>query len=436
MEIVVTHRNADFDALASQVAAAKLYPGAVMVRTRQVSPSVRDFLALHKEHFELVPSNEVDQDAVTRLIVVDVRRASRLRDFDRLVERCAANDPTLDVSVYDHHAESADDIVANNGRVEPIGATTTMLVEMLLERGIQISAVEATLFALGIYSDTGAFTFPITTKRDISAAATLVGRGASLATIRFFLHPPLASMQRDAMLRLLDCTCEVDFGGVHVGVGVVELDRRINGLADVAEQVLAIDRFEAIFAIFVIGAHATIIARSQVPYIDVGDAMHALGGGGHPGAGSVLLKNTSADEARRLVLEYCDAHPFRPRLVRHMMSTPVHTVQPEQVLEQVHRYFRAQGISGAPVVRDGELIGVISKRDIRAAERDGRANLPVSSCMASHVKSTTPDEPLLRAFERMVQGDVGRLPVIENGHIVGIITRSDALRLLYPDQAK
>ena len=435
MEIIVTHRNADFDALAAQVAAAKLYPKAAMVRTRQVSPSVRDFLALHKEHFELVPYNEIDQDEVTRLIVVDVRRASRLRDFQRVLERVEAEDPDLEVVVYDHHTDSEDDIRAAKERVEPIGATVTMLVEELIDGGAQISAVEATLFALGIYSDTGAFTFPSTTKRDISVAATLLGLGASLATIRFFLHPPLVSEQRLAMLQLLECTTEVDYGGVHIGIGAVELDHRINGLADVAEQVLAIERFEALFAIFSVGAHTTIIARSQVPYIDVGDAMHALGGGGHPGAGSVLLKNTTPEDARRQVLEYCETNPFKPRLVRHMMSTPVHTVEPGQTLDQVHEYFVARGISGAPVVRDGELIGIISKRDIRAAKRDGRSHLPVSSCMGSNVRSTTPDEPLLRAFERMVKRDVGRLPVVENGHIVGIITRTDALRLLYPERA-
>jgi len=75
---------------------------------------------------------------------------------------------------------------------------------------------------------------------------------------------------------------------------------------------------------------------------------------------------------------------------------------------------------------------VISRRDIRAARRAGRSHLPVSSCMAHEVKTATPDEPLLRAFEQMVQADIGRLPVVEGRHIVGIITRSDALRMLYP----
>ncbi len=176
----------------------------------------------------------------------------------------------------------------------------------------------------------------------------------------------------------------------------------------------------------------TIIARSQVPYVDVGNVMVALGGGGHPGAGAAILKHTTAEEAKARVLVYCKEHPFRPRLVRHMMTTPVRTVEPRSSLDQVYQFFETQQISGAPVVDGGRLVGIISKRDIRAAQRDKRSHLPVSSCMAHEIKSATPDEPLLRAFEQMVQADIGRLPVIEGGHIVGILTRSDALRMLYP----
>ena len=219
---------------------------------------------------------------------------------------------------------------------------------------------------------------------------------------------------------------------MHIGIGVVPLFKRVNGLSEITSHVLDFDRYEALFALFPIGDHVTIIARSQVPYVDVGNVMVALGGGGHQGAGAATLKNTSAEQARAKVLEYCTAHPFRPRLVRHIMTTPVHTVDPRSSLDQVAHFFEAARISGAPVVEGGGWWAVISKRDIRAAKRDNRSHLPVSSCMAHGIKSATPEEPLLRAFEQMVQADIGRLPVIEGGHIVGIITRSDALRMLYP----
>ncbi len=434
MEVIVTHPNADFDALASQVAASKLYRAAVMVRTRKVSRTVRDFLALHKEHFELLTPEEIDQSAVTRMIVVDVRRESRLRDFKPLVERARAGDPSLEVIIYDHHHEAPDDLRGRVERIEPLGATTTMLVEQIVARGLPMSAMEATLYALGIYSDTGALTYRSTTPRDAKLAATLLARGASLATLGFFLRPPMDQQQRRVLGELVGQCVEVDLGGVHVGVGAVELKRIIPGLSEVTQEVLALERFEALFALFCRGSEVTIIARSQVPYIDAGNIMQALGGGGHPGAGAAKIKDASAEEVRARLLEQIKAHPFRPRLVRQMMTTPVHTVDRRASLEAVGKDFDRFGISGAPVVTDEQLHGVISKRDIRAALKAGRAHLPVASCMATSVLTTEPQVPLLRALEKMVEADIGRLPVIEDGQVVGIITRTDALRMLYPEQ--
>jgi len=118
------------------------------------------------------------------------------------------------------------------------------------------------------------------------------------------------------------------------------------------------------------------------------------------------------------------------------MSTPVHTVDRDATLEQVREDFARFGISGAPVVTEGHLAGIISRRDIRRAKQGGRMQLPVASCMATTVQTTEPQAPLLRAFEKMVEADIGRLPVVEEGHLVGIITRSDVLRLLYPEEIK
>jgi tRNA nucleotidyltransferase (CCA-adding enzyme) len=98
--------------------------------------------------------------------------------------------------------------------------------------------------------------------------------------------------------------------------------------------------------------------------------------------------------------------------------------------------FDRLNISGAPVVTDDRLAGIISRRDLRGAARAGRMHLPVASHMSTEVQTTEPQVPLLRAFEKMVEADIGRLPVVEAGHLVGIITRSDALRLLYPDRVK
>jgi len=432
MKLVVTHSYADFDALASQIAINRLFPDVVRARIGKVSPPVRDFLALHKDHFELTPIQEINLDTVSRVFFVDVRRADRLTAIEPLLGRIKEQDPSLEVIIYDHHEAAPDDLRGNVEVVEPVGATATLLVEELQRRRIFINPVDATVFALGIYSDTGSLTYPNTTPRDVEAAGFLITCGASLATLRYFLHPPLKSQQRQALVCMLNNTKAFTVNGVNVGIGVVHLEKAMSSLAEVVNDVLTIEGYEILFGVFTHGRHTTIIGRTQVPYVDIGDILQGLGGGGHPGAGSVKFRATTDKEARKRLVKALRSCPPKPSLVRHLMSTPVHTLDHKTDLEEAEQDFLYCNISGAPVVKNGEIVGVLSMRDIRDAARDQRKHLPVSSCMSQQVKTITSNEPLLRAMETMVTEDIGRLPVLESGNLIGIITRSDVMRALYP----
>ena len=431
MEIVATHANADFDALASQVAVSRLYPGTVRINQGSISRIVRDFLALHKDHFELTDLGDVDLGSVTKLILVDVRRGSRLKPLEALFKKTKSGAMSVDVEIYDHHDPAEDDIQGGLVVVENVGATTTLLVEALRKAGRHITPVEATLYALGVYSDTGSLTYPGTTPRDVEAAAFLLANGASLRTLRLFLHAPLGIEQRQIMAALLNRITLVEINGVKIGFGTVPLEKTEKGLSEIVNEVLNFEGHEALFAFFPVGKNVFVIGRSQVPYVDVGAILLRLGGGGHPGAGSVKLKNTNMGEAEARLRAMLEEYSPKPRLVRHMMSTPCHTAHHRTTLEDVDAEFVTTGISGAPVIREGKVVGVISRRDVRRARRKEDTHLSVSSYMSHNVKTVHPDVPIVRALEEMVAEDVGRLPVMENDMLVGIITRSDILKVLY-----
>ncbi|MFC1889342.1 CBS domain-containing protein [Thermodesulfobacteriota bacterium] len=436
MEIVITHRSTDFDALASQIAVAKLHPGTVMVGAGGVEPIVKKFLVLHRDHFELMPVKEIDFAAVTRVFVVDVRRAGRLSDFGPLLRRIHAGDPSLEIHIYDHHEGADDDIDGQHVRVEYIGSVTTMLVEELIERDVPIAPVEATALALGIYADTGSLTYANTTPRDAAAAAELVSRGVDMTTLRYFLQAPLADQHRQILSTMLAGSTLLEIEGVKIGLSTVPLNKAVPGLSEIVNKVLMIEGNDATFALFPRGKSVTMIGRSWMPTVDVGSIMQELGGGGHHGAGAATLKDSSVDDARAALMAVLEKVPPKPYLVRYLMSSPVHHLSHDQVLGEVEADFKQRNISGAPVCRDGQIIGMLSKRDIRTARQAERLHLPVSSCMIHDVKTIEPDKPLVRAFEKMVADNVGRLPVEEEGRLVGIITRNDILKVLYRPRRK
>ena len=87
--------------------------------------------------------------------------------------------------------------------------------------------------------------------------------------------------------------------------------------------------------------------------------------------------------------------------------------------------------SGAPVVGAAGIAGVVSRRDLERARKDGQLDAPVRRYMTREPLVVGPDEALESALERMTVANVGRLPVVRGGELLGIVTRSDVIRNLY-----
>ena len=166
MNIATTHKNTDFDALASLVAATFLYPRMLGVLPGQMRDNVKAFLALHRDLFRLIPRKGLDISGVSRLVVVDANNWKRL---DRM-EGLAAG---VKIEVWDHHM-SGEDIRGEMTSIQPLGANVTQMVEEMRNRDCAFSPMHATLFLMGIYEDTGHLSYPSTTPRDAAAAAFLL----------------------------------------------------------------------------------------------------------------------------------------------------------------------------------------------------------------------------------------------------------------------
>lgn len=427
MLIVTTHRNTDFDGFASVVAATLLFPGSLAVLPKTLNPNVRAFLSIHKELFETHSAADLDMKQVERLIVVDANSWSRLDRLDPLRAR-----KDLDIAVWDHHVEKGS-IHACRSCIEPVGATTTLLVRELKSKRRSLTPMQATLLLAGIYEDTGNLSFPSTRPEDAHAAGWLLERRADLNILNTFLKPAYGEKHKAILFQLLQHAKRTRVKGHSVSINQVNIDGHVHSLAVVMHMVMEISNVDAAFGIFVESAknRCMVIGRSQTDGLDVGEIMRSLGGGGHPRAGSAQVKGANPDAVEQRVLELIKGRQQASVQVSDLMSFPVEWVAPATTMGEVAMILRTKGVTGLPVVDGGRIVGMISRRDFRKMRKESQLASPVKAFMTTEVLTISAGKSPKQAVRIMVRHDIGRLPVVENGRLIGIVTRSDVMRYFY-----
>jgi len=117
--------------------------------------------------------------------------------------------------------------------------------------------------------------------------------------------------------------------------------------------------------------------------------------------------------------------------ISDLMSFPVFTVSPDAAMNELALILRAKGCTGIPVADGDRLVGVISRRDFKKVKKSSQMKSPVKAFMSGKVVSIDRGSSVVQAVRIMVKNDIGRLPVLEDGKLIGIITRSDTMRYYY-----
>jgi tRNA nucleotidyltransferase (CCA-adding enzyme) len=426
LELIVSHVNPDFDALGAMVGARLLYPQARIVVGGCQDRGVREFLTLHEEFLGARSPREIDPNVVTRLIVVDTQSSQRLGELCEVARR-----PEVEVIVYDHHVRAPTDLHAAQRILRETGAVTTLLVEAIREQKCPISPMEATAMLLGIYQDTGSLLFGGTTPEDVEAAAFLLRSGAQLAVVASFLQRALTPEQRSLLNRLLAATEYHTIDGVTVAIALAPKGPYVADLALVTHKLADLINVGVVFTLAAMDGAVHVVGRSRSDAVDVGEVLASLGGGGHSRAAYAILKGPDADTARRQLLSALEGRVLHEPTARTIMSTPPRFVSPESSVSQAYRKMVRYGHSGLCVLDNGTLAGIITRRDVDRARHHRLAHAPVKGFMTRDVVTATPETPVSALEARMLEHDVGRLPIIENDHVIGVVTRGDLLRALH-----
>ncbi len=426
MHIVTTHKGTDFDALASIVAANLLYPGVVTVLPGSLNPNVQAFVSLHKDLFGFCRSEDIDQDKVDKLTVVDINRWDRLDGLDRLKQK-----RHLEITLFDHHGNQGD-INASWRCQEEMGANITLMIRYLKERQISITPVQASLFLAGLYEDTGNLTFLSTRAEDAHAAAYLLENGADLHIIGAFLSPTYGRKQKDVLFRMLRNAHRTVLDRYAVSIQGLRVKGYVSNLAVVVQMYRQILNVDAAFGVFELDANrCLVIGRSVAEGIDVAAIMRHMGGGGHPQAGSAMLKSAAPAAVEAWIRVMIGESHQTSVKIKDLMSFPVLTLASDTTMNQAGKTLREKGCKGAPVMDDEKLVGILSRRDFVKIKKKNHLQSPVRAFMSKKIITIKPGDSPGHAAHMMIRHDIGRLPVLEEGKIVGIFSRSDAVADLY-----
>lgn len=115
--------------------------------------------------------------------------------------------------------------------------------------------------------------------------------------------------------------------------------------------------------------------------------------------------------------------------VREVMTTALQSASPDMPLSRVLDILRIYRISGLPVVREGNLVGIVSLEDIVRAMQKNDLSAETSQYMSRDVVSISSYDSIVKAIRTFTEKQIGRLPVVDENHkLVGMITKGDITR--------
>ncbi|MBU1276323.1 MAG: CBS domain-containing protein [Proteobacteria bacterium] len=426
VEVITTHVNADYDALASMLAAAKLYPEAMLVLPGSQERNLRNFFVDSVCFlYNFVKVKQVPFERVRRLILVDTRQKERIGPLGPLAE-----DPEVEVHAFDHHPDSGNDVKTSYQIVEPVGATVTVLSQLLRNQGITLNDDEATLLALGIYEDTGSFTFSSTTPADYEAAAWLLSQGAMLGVVANLITRELSAEEVGLLNDLISSAETLNVGGTSLVVSQVSRDFYVPEFAVLVHKFMDMENLDALFALARMEGRIYLVARSRLPEVDAGAIAQSLGGGGHPTAASATLKDMTLVEASERLKNVLRSSINPTILARDLMTSPVITVPAETTLKEAEQVLTRYNVNVMPVSQDGNVKGIITRQTVEKAVYHGLGHLSVVEYMTPHVEMLSPMASLLEVERAVVERRQRLVPVMEDGQLLGVITRTDLLNTL------
>lgn len=430
LTVITTHLNADYDALGSMLAAHKLYPGSLVVFPGFHEKNSKNFFVNSMAYlFNMIDIKQIDLAKVKTLVIVDTKQAGRIGGLSALV-----NNPDVRIHIYDHHPALKNDMTPDLIVSRPTGANVTLLTEIIREKGIDLSAEEATVMCLGIFEDTGSFTYPSTTEKDFYAAGFLLSKGASLSTISNLISKEMDSLQVNLLNEMINASEHHMVNGLDIVISMVTCEEYIHDMAFLVQKMMKMENYNAVFTIASMKNKIYLAARSRTPLVDAGAIVEELGGGGHTFAAAATIKDRTIPQIEQQLLEILKRHVKAKQRAKDIMSSPAITADDTVNCKEAQKLLSRYNINALLVARQTngktKLVGFISRQVIEKALFHALDDSPISDYMTVEFATVGPDADISEIQGKIMGNKQRVLPVVDNEDIIGVITRTDLLNVL------
>ncbi len=426
MDILIGHGNMDLDCIGSLVLAKYLFPGYVPFRSGLIHPVARNVYNLYKDRLGFLDPSELKGQKIGHVVVVDTRAADKVEEFFRYFDPASCR-----IDVYDHHPKDGREIPGAVVHECRFGSNTAFLCLEMMRRGLLPDAEDATIALTGIYADTGNFLHENVCREDFEAASYLLERGAVLTLVKEFLVSLREAYQVTLFHEVLNSLSTRSIRGHKVHACYMETEDETQGIGAVVEKVFEVENCGLLFGFFYFKRKKKllVIARNNSAEVNLNEILSGFGGGGHGRAASATVKTEDGRGLAEGILGFLDRALAPAATAEDIMSKDVRSLDPEKTLLDASLFLEETNHTGAPVIDDkGRVIGMLTLRDIMKGRKAGQMKGKVRQFMAKNVVTIPADTTVQDIDQVLFAKAIGHLPVIRNGELVGIVTRTDFLR--------
>ncbi|HDS08695.1 MAG TPA: CBS domain-containing protein, partial [Firmicutes bacterium] len=312
------------------------------------------------------------------------------------------------------------------------GATITILLKFLQKKQILITPDEATLFALGIFEDTGMLTYSSLTDNDMTALNQLLKNNAVFSAARRYISYELDQNQMKIYNQLLDTSEAFNFSGITAIIAHAESDIYVDGISLLTHKIMDPNNYKTGFILVQMKERVHLIGRSRIPEINVAKILEKFGGGGHPTAASAVIKDMSKFQVKEMLVEELKNITNNLFKAIEIMEKNIFSIQSSDSIECAALMLRKTDKGYLLIYNKSDISGYVTRDDVKRAIKHNLGKKRISEITVNNFSFIGGYSKIYTIFKKLYSENEILL-VKKKNDVIGLISKK-TIRPFIPEE--